>query len=208
MQAWDNLAHQITLLAINPKTGRVRRRRGNLALAVAAGVLAELALQERVSLVDKKVLVHDSRPTEDPLLDIMLGILEHQPDRRPARILSDARNVYMNQALGDLVSNGWAKMTSTSDLLGARYQVVDLDHLARIRDLAAQGLRDPDQAPTRAVVLGGLASILSLTAELAPELGWRQRAAVQGKLAKRDWVVKSVRDVVSARAAAAASAAS
>ena len=58
MEAWDNLAHQVTLLAINPDTGRVRRRT-DLALATAGGALAELALQDRVSLVNKKVRVHD-----------------------------------------------------------------------------------------------------------------------------------------------------
>lgn len=210
MQAWDNLAHQITMLAINPRTGRAGRvgQRSNLALAAAAGALAELALQERVALVDKRVHVHDSRPTEDPLLDIMLGILDCQPDRRPTRILNDARNAYMNQALSELVTNGWVTLTSTTSLFGPRYRVIDTERLERARELAASAFRDPDQVSARAACLGGLASELSLAKALAPELKWRARLSAQAKLRRRDWVVKAVHDVIAARAAAASAAAS
>lgn len=207
MDAWDNLAHQITLLAINPQSGRVRRRT-DLALAAAGGALAELALQERVSLVDKLVQVHDPRPTEDPLLDIMLRVLADQEGRKPWRILNSARKAYLNQALSELVSNGWVVLTPGSGLTGDRYEVVDAARLERIRATAAAALRDPDGVPARAACLGGLAAELGLAKELVPELNWRQRMVAKAKLEKRDWVVKAMRYVIASRQAAASAAGS
>ncbi len=202
MEAWDNLAHQIALLAIKPEGGRVRRR-SDLALATAGGALAELALQERVSLVNRKVQVHDSRPTEDPLLDIMLRVLADKGARRPSRILDSAKKAYLNQALSELITNGWVVMTPGTGLGPDRYDVVDPERLARIRETASSGLRDPEGVPARTACVAGLAAQMGLTAELVPELNWRQRMSAKAKLARRDGVVKAMRDVIAARAAAA-----
>lgn len=205
MQTWDNIAHQIVLLAINPRTGRVRRRT-DLALAAAGGALAELALQERVSLVDKKVHVNDPRPTEDPLLDTMLGVLEQHGRRRPTRILTAARGAYREQALAELVSNGWVTMTPGG--VGKHYSVVDLERYERIRAEATAALLNPDQVPARQACLGGLVAQLRLIKELAPELGLFERGHAKRALEKRDWVVRAMRDVIRARDAAIAGAAS
>ncbi len=206
MEAFDNLAHQIALLCIKPEGGRVRRRT-ELALATAAGALGELAIQERVSLDGKKVRVHDTRPTEDPLLDIMLQVLADQPDRRPMRILDAARKTYMNQALTELVSNGWATMTPGSGLLGDRYQVLDTERLARIKAMVTAGFHDPVGSPTRESLLAGLVFESQMGRELVPELNWWQRWKAGMALRKRHWVVKAVADVIAARASAAAGAA-
>ena len=188
MDFFGNLAHQITLLAINEQTGRVRNR-GQLKLAAAGATLAELAMQERVSLVDKKVHVHDSRPTEDPLLDIMLRVLADKGARRPSRILDSAKKAYLNQALSELITNGWVVMTPGTGLGPDRYDVVDPERLARIRETASSGLRDPEGVPARTACVAGLAAQMGLTAELVPELNWRQRMSAKAKLARRDWVV-------------------
>ncbi len=195
------MSHHVALLAINPESGRVRRRT-DLALATAGGALAELALQERVSLIDKRVQVHDPRPTEDPLLDIMLRVLAEKPGQRPTRVLNAARKVYLNQALSELVTNGWVTMTPSAGPLGPRYQVVDTERLERARQAASAALRDPDGVPARVACLGGLAAQLELAKELAPELTWRQRVVARSRLQKRDWVVKAMHDVIAARQAA------
>ena len=207
METWDNIAHQIALLAIKPEGGWVRRR-ADLALATAGGALAELALQERVSLLDKKVHVHDSRPTEDPLLDTMLRVLAEKGTRRPYRILDSARKAYLNQALSELVTHGWVVMTPGTGLRRDHYEVVDTERLARIRATAESALRDPTGVPARAACLGGLAAEMGLAAELVPDLSGRQRRSAKRTLERRDWVVKAMHDVIAARQAAAASAAS
>lgn len=110
MDFFGNLAHQITLLAINEQTGRVRNR-GQLKLAAAGATLAELAMQERVSLVDKKVQVHDARPIGDPLLDAMLRVLGTHPAHRPARIIQAGGGFYLDQSLEDMTRSGWLVKT-------------------------------------------------------------------------------------------------
>lgn len=206
MEAWDNIAHQIVLLALNPRTGRVRKRT-DLALAAAGGALAELALQERVSLVDKRVQVNDPRPTEDPLLDTMLGVLEKHGRRKPVRILNAARGAYRDQALAELVANGWVTMTP-GGVLGNQYTVVDMERYERIKADATGALLNPAQVPARQACLGGLAAELRLIKELAPELGLFERGAARRTLEKRDWVVKAMRDIMAARQAAAGASAS
>ena len=109
MEAWDNLAHQVTLLAINPETGRVRRRT-DLALATAGRALAELALQGGSAWSTRRFRC--TTPTDGgPLLDTMLRVLAEQGERRPTRILDTARKGVLGQALGRLVTNGWVIMT-------------------------------------------------------------------------------------------------
>lgn len=203
METFDNLAHQIALLCIKPDGGRVRRRT-ELALAAAGGALGELAIQERVSLEKKKVVLHDSRPTEDPLLDIMIQVLAERPGRRPMRVLDAARKTYMNQALSELVSNGWVMMTPRGGLLGDHYQVLDTERLARIKAMVSAGLHDPEGSSTRESMLAGLAFESQLGRELVPELGWLQRWEAGMKLRKRHWVVKAIADVIAARSSSAA----
>lgn len=201
MEAFDNLAHQVVLLAIKPESGRVRKR-SELALAAAGGALAELALQERVSLVDKRVQVHDDRPTQDPLIDTMLQVLAEQKSRKPKRIVDAARKAYLKLALSDLVNNEWVTMTPRSGLVGPRYQVTDTELLESIKQRAAAALRDPNGVRARDACLGGLAAQLDLAKELVPEFGLMERWHARRALEKRDWVVKAVRDVLAARAAA------
>lgn len=202
MEAFDNLSHQIALLTINPKSGRLRRRE-ELALATAGGALAELALQERVSLVDKKVRVHDERPTEDPLLDTMLAVLADQPDRRPTRILNAARRRYLKQAEAELVTNGWVSIVEEG-VFRPRYAIEATELVEGLRDRVAATLRDPDSATARQVCLAGLACELRLAKQIAPDLSWGQRHLAKRKLRQRDWVVKAMADIIAARAAAAA----
>lgn len=205
-QVWDNLAHQLALLCIDPKTGKVRRKQ-DLALATAGGALAELAIQERVSLVDGRVRVHDERPTEDPILDVMLRVLAEKPDRRPMRIVDAARKAYLKQALAELVSNGWVALTPGSGLKGDSYTILDEQRVQQIREQVVAGFSAPADAKTREAFLAGMAYELGLGRELMPEMGIMDRARAARVLRKRDWAVKAVHDVKQARAAAASAAA-
>lgn len=197
-EVWENLAHQIVLLAIDPRTGRVPNRQ-TLALVAAAGVLGELALQERVSLVDQKVQLSDARPTEEPLLDLMLASLAAEPGRRPVHVLIAARRVYLAQCLSELVDNGWVQISDSSRRFAARYQVVDPERVERIRRIVAAALRDPEQVPARTACLGGLAAQLFWPKDFVPEMKWWPRMLAKAKLENRDWVVKALSQLVSSQ---------
>lgn len=190
-QGWENLAHQIVLLAIRPQTGRLPNQ-DTLALVVSGAVLGELALQERVGLVENRVRVHDQRPTEDALLDLMLAKLAAQPPRRPTQILLAGRRRYLHQVLADLVGNGWVVRTTGSGLVGDRFKVVDADQVDRIRAVAADAMRDPVGVSARTACLGGLASQLFWGKDLVPEMKWWPRVLAKTKLENRDWVVKAL----------------
>ena len=201
MEFFGNLAHQITLLAINEQTGRVRNR-GQLKLAAAGATLAELAMQERVSLVDKKVQVHDALPIGDPLLDAMLRVLGTHPAHRPARIIQAGGGFYLDQSLEDMTRSGWLVKTPARGLGGDRYRILNAQELSTARELAATAIRDPAGVTSRAACLGGLALELQFGKWLAPEAGWRQRWRSQRVLQQRDWVVKAVHDIIASQQSA------
>lgn len=159
-------------------------------------------------MVDKKVKVYDERPTQDPLLDVMLQVLAGQSDRRPSRILTAARGTYLKQALAELVANGWVSLQPAHRFRGDRYHVLDKQRLERIRELVTAGVTDPAGAPARAAFLAGMAFDLALIKELAPQLKLLQRMRIARELRERDWVVKAVNEVIVARRVAATAAAS
>ncbi len=204
MEFFGNLVHQIVLLAIDPRSGRVRAR-SNVELAAVGAALAELAMQERIALVGKKVHLFDPRPVDDPLLDALLRVLSTHADRRPVRIIQAGGRFYLDQSLGDLLRAGWLLQTTPGGPLGPRYQVMNVPPLTSARDLASAAIHDPERVSPRAACLGGLALEVGFGKKLAPEVGWRQRYRAQRVLWKRDWAVKAVRDIIASQQAAAAS---
>lgn len=196
MDAVENLAHQVVLLAISPRSGLVPRR-GRLEAATAAAALAELALQERVRLSGRLVRVCDSRPTEDPLVDTMLGDLARRPERDPVRIIGDSRRAYLRQAVGELVSNRWVETSLGAGRGGPHYRVLDAHRLQSAADLAAVGLRDPGRAPRRAALLAGLLTEQWLGLPLAPEPKPIRWLSARGELRERLWVIKALHRVYS-----------
>lgn len=202
MEFYGNLAHQIVLLSIKPNSGRVRSR-SKTQLAATGAVLAELAMQERVGLVGKKVHLFDPRPVDDPMLDSMLRVLGTHPDRRPTRIIQDGGKFYLEQAVGDMLRAGWIVQTDPGGPLGARYQVVNVPALTTAHEVASAAIHDPVRATARAACLGGLVLEVMLGKKLVPDMGWQGRWQSQRILCKRDWVVKAVREIIQSQQAAA-----
>ncbi len=189
METFDNLAHQIVLLAIEPVGGGLRKR-GRLGGATAAAALAELALQERLVAVDGMLRVQDQRPTDDPMVDVMLRDVINRPARTPARIVSDGRDAYLNQTLGELVSNRWVRLVPASGFRRDSYRVADTARLQAAQELAAAALHDPVSASDRAAFLAGLVGQIGLAGLVLPDLTART-AARQG-FARRGWVNPAV----------------
>lgn len=192
METFDNLAHQIVLLAIDPSGGGVRKRR-RLGEATAAGALAELALQERLAISAAGIQLRDDRPTDDPMVDVMLRDLVNRPGRSAGRIIGDAKDAYLNQALGELVSNRWVRLTPASGLRGDSYQVTDGARLAAATDLAASALSAPAAATDRAALLAGLLVQTGLARALL--LDPAERSAARQQFERRSWANPAVKAV-------------
>jgi hypothetical protein len=79
------LAEQFYLLAEDPSTGRAVIESTHLGLGLSGALLLDLALRERVALVDSCVVVTSNTLTGEPLLDAALtslarGARGHGPD--------------------------------------------------------------------------------------------------------------------------------
>jgi len=73
------LAEELFLLAGDGLTGRLLIDPSRLDLGLGGALLLELAVRERVALVDSDVAVTDRAPTGDPLLDAALVTIAGQP---------------------------------------------------------------------------------------------------------------------------------
>lgn len=191
-----NLAHQMALLTINPKSAPRLSTCGRADVAVAAATLAELVMQERVGLLRAKVHVFDPRPVGDPLLDAMLRSLGADTDGKPGRVISRGAGFYLDQALGDLVRVGWLSDGQPPGTRIGRFQVNNDSALVAARELAAAAIRQPERVAPRPACLGGLALVVGLGTQLAPEMGLRKRWAAQQTLMRRDWLVRTAWDVI------------
>lgn len=194
MEIFDNLAHQIVLLSVNPHSGEVRNPY-RLRVLATAGVLAELALQERIRFADGKVEVSDPRPLDDPMPDVMLDDLSHRPWRAPIRIVADPKDHYLNQTLAELVTNRRLRMTPTFATRTSRYEILDAAVVEQARGEAAAALSNPAECSQRRAYLGALAAHMGLTKELAPEIPLRQRMGLKTAFEQRLWLMAAVGDV-------------
>ena len=74
---------------------------------LGGALLLELALAEKVDVVDKKVVVLDSAPTGDPLIDAALRqLVEDQKTRRPGHWIGKFAKGARAQVLDQLVTEG------------------------------------------------------------------------------------------------------
>lgn len=182
------LPHQIALIGIEQRS---RFNGAFVAAAVAGGVLAELALMERIALRRNRVTVIDPRPTDEPILDEWLAQLQSR-NLRPVRFISKAGTKAFDQAHDELAEAGYVSprkkifgITRTPKVLKpeAKQEVV-----SRIRRTIA----DLEHASAREVSLAGLSCQAGLWSKMLPEVKLRHRGRLEKQLRKQDWVVDAV----------------
>jgi hypothetical protein len=89
------MPEELILLMLDDRTGRMHEMAGPASgYAVAAAILAELALENRIDTAPGRLFVTDPTPTGDPLLDPVLARIAadpgHLPDE-PADLPHDSR---------------------------------------------------------------------------------------------------------------------
>jgi hypothetical protein len=99
------LADELVLLAYDDDGSR-KLGQPALGYGLAGALLVELALAERVDVVDKKVTVLDAAPVERPLLDQALTRIADDKPRKPGHWISKLSKKLTDEVLDGLVAGG------------------------------------------------------------------------------------------------------
>lgn len=182
--------------------------------SVAGALLCELALRERVSVEDERLVVIDRSPTGDVLLDEALSRFAAREGKKPKDVLARVGKGLAKEVL-ERLSRAEVLQERPTKALGVRWfsawDVVDTDRRDALREellLVLTGGREPDGRT------GSLISLLRATSGLDNALpkdarhGVRMRdlRASAKEVAQGRWASQAVADAVQASAAAAASA--
>ncbi|MER7015201.1 GPP34 family phosphoprotein [Saccharopolyspora sp. NPDC000359] len=191
------LSDELALIAHTPEGVRYG---GAPHLAIAAGEVGELLLQQRLVLHDRFLLVHDPTPTGHPVLDQVLGQVVHRRDpTRLATLLVDQAHCYPAK-MNYLVSAGLVRHEARGGVFTRHLHVPEPNLrnavLLRLQDMLT-GAAAPDP---RTVALAGIVHHSGLGAELIP---FPDHRAVLAHFGEQDPLGRVVLDVrAQARAAA------
>lgn len=167
-------AEEVLLLLLNDEDGRFARVQDwSLSYALAGGVLMDLALEGRIDTDLKQLVLLDSTPTGDGLLDPTLADIEQAEDKRDARFWIErtaARSDEVReQALDRLVERGILERQENRFLWvfkSRRYPVID-GHAEREVKLRIMAVLLSDEIPDpRDVVIICLADACGIFKEL------------------------------------------
>ncbi len=147
-------AEEVMLLLLNDEDGRFARVQDwSLSYALAGGVLMDLALEGRIDTDLKQLVLLDSTPTGDSLLDPVLADIERAEDKRDARFWierTSARSDDVREvALGRLVERGILERRENRFLWvfkSRRYPVID-GHAEREVKLRIMAVLFSDEIP-------------------------------------------------------------
>ena len=195
-----SLAEDLFVLACHDTTGRMLIPTTHLDLGLGGALLLDLALRDRVALVDSHVVVTDKTPTGDPLLDAALTMIagdakERDPDYWVRRLAKGARSAVQDR----LISAGVLRLEDHKVLglipVHHRHQADDRIEHELVRHLHdAVVLGHPPSGETAALV--SLALAVGLERHLFPR---SDRRAVQHRMqeiADGQWVGAAVRQAI------------
>jgi hypothetical protein len=170
---------------------------------LGGAVLLELALAGRVDIADKKVILVDSRPTGDPLVDnAAVRIAEDTKPRKPGHWVSKFAKETRPLVLDKLVADGVLTMR-TDKVLGlfprkkfpAAYGVeppVETDARQRMRAaVAGSGAVDP-----RTGALCALVAATDLDRKVFADLDRRQVKARLKEIGDGAWAAQAVKKTI------------
>jgi Golgi phosphoprotein 3 len=191
---------EIVLLALDDKTGApLPLPVTALSYGLAGAVLADLAVAGKVDTDEKKLIVLDSTPTGDRLLDPWLALISADKKAHPVAhwlsVLADRQKEIEQPALDRLLSRGILKREDKKILwvIGMRrYPTVDGQERTEVRTRLGQLILGDDIPDPRDAIMVSLLSGCRLTEKIftGPEF------AASGKrletLAKMDLVGREV----------------
>jgi hypothetical protein len=168
------LAEELLLLAYDDQTGKATGSRIGLDLGMAAAVLVDLALANRVAYVDGYLKVIDSSSVEDPIADAVLAKAAADEPHTPAQWVQRLRHGLRARVLADLVSRGVVRdvdETQMGVIHVHRYPTTDPAVEAEIRKRLAEALIGHENPDERTAALATLLVAVRMepALRLAPE---------------------------------------
>ena len=200
--------------------GRVVGRNPGFDYALAGAVLLELALAERLDVVDKRVAALPGAPLREPVLADALSAIERDKRRRAKDWIPRLSRSLRKRVLADLVRGGLTGMQVTHVLKvfpSTRYPVTDAAALPELRaavEAAVRGAGTVAESPVAEPRVAALCSLIGpagLGRRLFPDLPRRELRRRLDEISRGTWaseaVRAAVREVQAATAAVAAVAA-
>lgn len=208
------LPDALLLLALDEERGTAARS-AELDQGLGGAVVLELALRQRLDVVDGKVVVTDQEPTGDPVLDgVLARVAADRRQRTPKHWVVKASKDARRAVADRLVASGVLRREERRVLglfpvtsLPAGDRGPEAAVRARLDDAVLRGLA-PDE---RTAALAALVHATGLARVVFPTGSREERRAVEARLAQLaegEWaaaaVRQAVRDIESAVAAAVA----
>ena len=223
------LVQELMLLGLGAD-GRVVGRNPGFDYALAGAVLLELALAQRLDVVDKRVAALPGAPLREPVLADALSAIERDKRRRAKDWIPRLSRSLRKRVLADLVRGGLTGMQVTHVLKvfpSTRYPVTDAAGLPELRAAVEAAVRgggtvaeppvaqppvaEPRVAEPRVAALCSLIGPAGLGRRLFPDLPRRELRRRLDEISRGTWaseaVRAAVREVQAATAAVAALAA-
>ncbi|GGM62840.1 hypothetical protein GCM10011608_55120 [Micromonospora sonchi] len=110
------LAEELLLLAYDDETGKSTMPRISLDLGMAAAVLIELALAERIAYADGTLTAVDATPTGEPVTDDVLARIAADPPHSPSNWVQRLRHGLRDSILGELRDQGVVREVEETEL--------------------------------------------------------------------------------------------
>jgi hypothetical protein len=164
------LAEELLLLAYDDESGKATGSRIGLDLAMAAGVLVDLALAGRVAYAHGSIVVSEALPTGNPINDEVLGRIAADTPHTPASWVQRLRHGLRDRILADLVARGVVRdvdETALGHIHVHRYPVADPSLEAEIRGRLAVALVGEQTPDERTAALAALVA----ASRMEPSLG-------------------------------------
>ncbi|HEY5786682.1 MAG TPA: GPP34 family phosphoprotein [Microlunatus sp.] len=203
------IADELLLLAIDDATGRNLAAGTNLDAALAAALLVELALSERISITPAeagwrekgRITVINTAPTDDPDLDAVLVKLEAKDGQKVKNLISPMTWKPISSGLKDrrlaaLVHRGTLTEQRTAVWGIRRYPTLDPAPEQEIRNRLLSALVDGLTPTERTVALVALLEATGILTKVFAEEDKKALKSRAKRLSEGDWAAKAVKDVI------------
>lgn len=209
------IAEELLLLALDNKKGTVSiSASDSLKYGLAGGLLVELTLNNRLALHKNKVIVNDSTPLEDKLLNHILQIIINEPKSKSAKYWVNK----LDESVGGIKRLLCSRLTKqtiiekrTSKVLWLFtrdvHPVLDIEAKRNIKLQLRKGILQADEPDERIAVLGSLVYICNMVNDVFPIEERKAAKKILKRLSKNEVYGKAVSETVQAMQSAVIAAA-